>query len=107
MWSLFGYAVVFVLVIIALHQLWFMRKLLFAMLIFGTLAYFITNFALRNTDMSEGNVKKTTQTVIRKIKRGVEKTTQTLDRWEKNDFGDPKRYKKPEEPEKDEGFVTE
>ena len=108
MWSLFGYAVIFVIVIIALHQLWFMRKFLLAVAIFGILGYFITNYVLRDADMSEGNVKKVTKTVIRKVQKGINKTNATLDKWEKSDFGDSGAQTQPKtEPKEDEGFVTE
>ena len=109
MWSLFGYAVIFVVVIIVLHQLWFMRKFLFAILILGTVGYFITNFVLRNKDMSEGNVKKTTKIVYHTIKNGIEKTTSVLQEWNGNSVqSEPgKKLEESKSKPESEGFVTE
>jgi len=67
--SFLGYAAVFTLVVIGLYLLWSMKYILIGLTILGTLGFFITNFVLRNADMSDKNVIKTTIAVVNRTDR--------------------------------------
>ena len=79
--SFFGYAAVFVVVVIILSQIWSMRKFLVYIAVFGILGYFITNYYLKGADMSEGNVKKTTKNIVNKIFDATEKFDNAMERY--------------------------
>jgi len=102
MWSFFGYAVIFLIVVIALYQIWYMRGVLILILILGTIGYFVTNLVVRNRDLSEGNVKKTTKIVVTKVRNAVKKTCTALEESRNKPY-DLGEEIKPEP----EGFVTE
>ena len=107
-WSFFGYAVILLIVVIVLHQLWFMRGVLIFILIFGTLGYFVTNLVVRNRDLSDGYVKKTTKMVFTKVMNTVEKTCNALEAWDNKPYDLGEEIKQEPEPEPEpEGFVTE
>jgi len=106
-WSFFGYAAIFIVVMIILHQLWFIRHILIALLILGSLAYFITNYKLRNADMSDENVKKTTKSIIHKTRINMRKTTAFLEKMNTmTSAPEPNENVQPEPKPEPEGFVT-
>ena len=72
-WSFFGYAVIFLVVLLVLVRLWEARAIILTLLVFGTIAYFVTNRIVKNRDMSDDNVKKTTISVTTKsLKKIIE-----------------------------------
>lgn len=104
MWSLFGYAVVFLIVSFIILKLWALRYIIFTVLIVGTLAFFITNYKLRNADMSDENVKKTTEETLIKGKCYLDKLNNFMEKANKLTYPDKTPKSKPvPEPE---GFAV-
>lgn len=100
MWSLFGYLVIFFIVVVVLYYLWSMRVVILGLAILGIFGYFITNHVLRDADMSENNVKKTTLMVLLK----ADKVIDFMEEWNHSTEYDTVQEPEPEP----EGFaVTE
>lgn len=103
--SFLGYAAIFLFVVIVLYFLWSMKYVLIGLVIFGTLGFFITNFVLRNADMSDKNVIKTTISVVNRADRIFDR----VNNFEINPrkHADTKVVKPKIEEDEEEGFVDQ
>ena len=109
-WSFFGYAVIFLVVLFVLIRIWALKSIIMLLLVFGTMAYFITNRIVKNRDMSDGNVKKTTIDVTVKSLNKIVSLCNALDEYndrkEKEFIEQYNPVSKRPKPEP-EGFVVE
>lgn len=109
-WSFFGYAVIFLIVLVVLKNVWRLRATILFLLVFGTIAYFVTNRIVKNRDMSDDNVKKTTISVTTKSLNKIIEFCDGVDEYnarrekEFNERYNPVSKRPKPEPE---GFVVE